>query len=1552
MKSILTILLAAFCLSIPSFAQQACFSEEVVQQQIQLDPNYAAELNQMRLMARNSNGGGQRAVRTVSVVVHVVYNSSAANIAQSQINNMITTLNEDFRKLNPDFANTRSAFVPVAADSEIEFCLDRTIRVSSNYSCYSANTQPNTMKSASSGGSNPIDPSSYLNVWIVDICGTSSGGVAGYAYLPTAGMHGSSIDGLVLDYSLGFNGGDGRTATHEIGHYLGLEHPWGNGSCSTAGNGDDGFSDTPTTSGPNYGCSANNSCGTPSPGDMVENFMDYSFCPTMYTTDQANYMNAVLTQIRSSLFSSPGCNSSVPQGPSADFEASVTDGCPGESITFTDLSSGNPTNWNWSFPGGSPSSSNQQNPTVTYNSPGTYAVTLTASNVAGTDTETKNTYITIFASNSLPLQEGFQATTFTPAGGWSLLNPDGDVTWARTNSAGGFGTSSASAFMDNYNYNSQGAQDVIFTPFYDFSSASSPELTFDHAYAQYNTQYEDSLYVIYTTDCGDTYFFNWRNGGPGLATAPSTTSEFVPTANQWQTNTIDLSNLSGQQSVRFGFFALNDYGNNVFIDNINITTNTVSPAPIANFSGTPLTIPVGGQVNFSDLSTNSPTNWSWTFNGGTPTTFNGQTPPAITYNAAGTYQVSLTVTNANGTDTETKPAYVTVVPQTGSGTCDTLTNLTTNQFTVIGAQGGGYASGHNVFGDVSKADIFTGATVGDQIEGALLFFGVAEDGANPTTINVNVWDDNGAAGAPGTVLASEQISIASIAADIAGNGQTYVTFSNPVTITGTFYLGIDFNYNDPADTVALGTTVDGFPVPGTAWEQWGNNGGWFPYSTLAANGGWELNVAHLILPIVCEPGQTAQPPVADFSSNTQNICQGQAVTFSDQSTNTPTSWSWSFQGGNPSSSSQQNPTVSYSNAGAYQVSLTVSNLDGSDTETKTSYVTVNQNPSGSTSSSQALCFGSNTGGITLTVSGGATPYNYQWSNGSNDKDLSNLFAGTYTVTISDANGCSATASTAVTQPTNAISATASSVAADCGQANGSATASGSNGSGSYTYNWSTGANGATASSLSPGTYTVTVSDANGCSTSASTTVGNTGGLTATASGVNITCAGAGNGSVSVAINGGNSPFTYLWNTNQTTATINNAAGGTYTVTVTDASGCVDVASTSIFEPNNLFALLNANDATCGQTNGDASVINITGGTPPYTYVWNTGVSDAPISGVAAGTYTVTLTDANNCTDVSSVTVSAGSRATLSFTSTDVGCAGVNDGTASVSATGGTSPYSYEWSNGETTQNISNLSAGTYVVTLTDGDNCTVAGSAVVNNSGATVDFISTDVCSDAQLGGIDILVSGGQQPYTIDWSNGLPNTSLTGLSADTYTVTVTDGSGCETVTVVDVNRTVVVGLDTINPGPGLSNGRVEAIVTSGTQPVSYIWNTGSTNAVLNNVAAGAYSVTVVDALGCQSTASATIGSVGIVDASELLGFEMFPNPTDGTLNLKYNLPEASTVKVQLFDLMGKQVITQTFDKQLTTDHLILDLAALPGGTYFVKLTAGSNHAIKKVLKTN
>ncbi|MGZ4034780.1 MAG: PKD domain-containing protein, partial [Bacteroidia bacterium] len=292
-------------------------------------------------------------------------------------------------------------------------------------------------------------------------------------------------------------------------------------------------------------------------------------------------------------------NTSFPPAP--DFTANSTTICPGQTINFTDLSIGGPTSWSWSFPGGTPSTSTLQNPTITYPASGVYSVTLTVSNINGSNSHTTTSYINVTTSQPIPFSEGF-ASSVTPPNWANYDALSNGIVWQQSTAAGGFGASSESAFFDNYDYDVSGQYDELRTPQYNFTSSLHPILTFDRAYARWSGGYYDSLAVLASTDCGVTFNLLYLKGYSDLATAPDNSSAmYVPLATEWKKDTVDLISYAGQNNIMIAFQNRGHYGQAIYIDNINLMTSVgihelQSASQISVYPN-----PSSGQFNFSGL---------------------------------------------------------------------------------------------------------------------------------------------------------------------------------------------------------------------------------------------------------------------------------------------------------------------------------------------------------------------------------------------------------------------------------------------------------------------------------------------------------------------------------------------------------------------------------------------------------------------------------------------------------------------------------------------------------------------------------------------------------------------------------------------------------------------------------------------------------------------------------------------------------------------------------------------------------------------------------------
>jgi gliding motility-associated-like protein len=446
-------------------------------------------------------------------------------------------------------------------------------------------------------------------------------------------------------------------------------------------------------------------------------------------------------------------------------------------------------------------------------------------------------------------------------------------------------------------------------------------------------------------------------------------------------------------------------------------------------------------------------------------------------------------------------------------------------------------------------------------------------------------------------------------------------------------------------------------------------------------------------------------------------------------------------------------------------------------------------------------------------------------------------------------------------------------------------ANASGGDGGYSYEWSTGETTPSVS-VSAGTYEVYVEDVNGCPAQATVTVSEPTQIVLTMSSVNTSTDIACDGEASVSIAGGVAPYTVLWGDGQMTLTVTGQCYGVSTVTVTDANGCTVNGSVVVNNPTcSAFDVnaTNTNVSCYGDANATASS-SVSGGVgPTYTYSWNTSpVQTTPTAtGLSAGTYTLTvIDDGNGCIDQASVTVTQPTVITNTMTHIDASTIGGNDGSATANPMGGTPGYTYTWVPGlQTTQTATNLTAGTYYVTIEDNNGCTKLDSIQINQppcNDFTVAANPTNIsCNGADDGSAYIVIAKGTAPFSISWPSGETDvTSVSGLAPGNYTVTVTDASNCTTFTTFDITEPAPLSLGLVATNiscNGANDGTIDLTVSGGTFPYTFEWSVGtkviSKAEDLTNLSPGTYSVTVIDANGCE-----TSGSIGITQ----------PNPLDAT----------------------------------------------------------------------
>jgi len=640
---------------------------------------------------------------------------------------------------------------------------------------------------------------------------------------------------------------------------------------------------------------------------------------------------------------------------------------------------------------------------------------------------------------------------------------------------------------------------------------------------------------------------------------------------------------------------------------------------------------------------------------------------------------------------------------------------------------------------------------------------------------------------------------------------------------------------------------------------------------------------------VSEPtALTATVSAADASCN--GVCDGTGTAFPSGGVG-PYTYIWD----DPAAQTTQVATGLC--AGQYNVTVT----DANGCSFGPIQITVNEPTAISVvmSNTSLSCNGDCDGTITATPSGGTSPYFYQWDDALSQttQTATNLCAGTYTVIVSDVNGCTAAPETVTLGEPAAITSTFTVTDVVCnGNCDGQIQSNVNGGTLPYTYLWDDPAatTSSTVSNLCAGTFTLDITDGNGCTASLTATVAEPTAIQSNLVATDVSCGGVCDGSITTAASGGTGPYTYLWSPNgESTSAISNLCAGVYSVDITDAIGCTINDGTTITEPSLLTLTTSFAGSTCGQCDGSATV-SPSGGQPAYSYQWDVAALNQTTQtalNLCAGVYTVIVTDAGGCSDTASVGVSDIGAEVVTISTTPETCFGDCDGTITAATACVDGPCFFQWYDGatglpiagETGLSMSNLCQGIYMIEVTNNSNCITIVSDTINQpaeilANPVVDGLDCNGDCDGQ---ITLVPSGGTGGYTFAWQTGPTTATISSLCAGSYIVDVSDSSGCTITDTIDIQAPVALTFTTGQTEPscnGDCDGTATVTVSGGISPYTYAWDdigTQSTSTAVG-LCAGTYNVIVTDDSLCTTTTSFTL--------TEPVALTATVTPTDATCN--------------------------------------------------------------------
>jgi gliding motility-associated-like protein len=863
-------------------------------------------------------------------------------------------------------------------------------------------------------------------------------------------------------------------------------------------------------------------------------------------------------------------------------------------------------------------------------------------------------------------------------------------------------------------------------------------------------------------------------------------------------------------------------------------------------------------------------------------------PCGYTLSTSSTNQTCAGVNNGTATVTVTGGVAPITITWSNGGNGATITGLAPGNYTYNYSDGNGQTFTGTLTVGAAVPMVANVTTVGVACAGAAngqAIASVTSGGATPFSY---AWSGGG------TGPVKSGLSPGNVTVTVTDGSSCTVSASGTVGTNAPLAITMQTVYDSCYNAGGGGVTAH---VTGGLWPY---TYSWSNFKTDSAN----LNIiaGNYTLTVTDQAGCTATstavvngaPPFSKTRAVQNIACNGAStgsILVTPAGGTAPYNFNW-----NPTSVTGSNPQNL--SAGVYSFTVTDAygcKLYGTDTLTQPATALT-----ATTTHTNVTCNGANNGSITINVAGGTPPYSFLGNPvPAGTTTIPNLAPNTYAGNLLDANNCSVALSETITEP-SAINLTVTTVMDSCYQSGkGSATAQVSGGTTPYTYAWTNNATTAANLNLLAGSYTVTVTDSSGCTTTATATVTEGPQFTFTKQKQDVLCNGASTGSISLTPNGGTQPYNYTWNpAGSNSPNQQNLAAGNYLFTITDSYSCQLTGSETINQPTALTATTSHTDVTCHGANNGTITLNVSGGTSPYSFLGNpVPAGTTTIPNLAPNTYAGNLLDANNCSVALSETIAEPAAISLTVTTVMDSCYQSGKGSATAQVSGGTTPYTYAWTNNATIAANLNLLAGSYTVTVTDSSGCTATATATVTE-GAQFTFTKQKqdvLCNGASTGSITLSPNGGTQPYTYTWNpagSNAPNQQ--NLVAGNYLFTITDSYSCPLTGSETINEPTALTATTSHTDVtchGANNGTITLNVSGGTSPYSFLGNpvpAGSTT--IPNLAPNTYAGNLVDANNCSVALSETITEPG----PQTLTVTATDNPCagalQGTLSATYTNP--------------------------------------------------------------